>query len=79
MKLSIISPLKTVTDKISWIEINTPKGNFVIEPGHAPIIIALTPGRKVIYEHRDGKKGSVVVNCGLAHITRDSATIILNK
>ena len=79
MELKIVSPLETKTDEIRWIEINTPKGNFVIEPEHAPMIMTLSPGKKVIYEHRDGKKGSLIIECGLIHITRKSATIIVNK
>jgi F0F1-type ATP synthase epsilon subunit len=79
MELKIISPFSSNAYDIKWIEINTPKGNFVIQNEHAPMILQLSPGKKTIYEQKDGKKGSLIIECGFIHIMRDRATIIVNK
>lgn len=79
MILTIISPTQEKTETITWLEINTPQGNFVIQPGHAPMLITLAPDKKFIYESSDGKKNSLPASGGLAHIKRDSITIILNQ
>jgi F0F1-type ATP synthase epsilon subunit len=40
MNLTIISPTHTHTYTVQWCEIETPVGNFVIQKGHAPTILA---------------------------------------
>ncbi len=80
MKLSIISQFKNETHEINWIELNTSKGNFVIQGEHAPMILTLSPGKKITFELTQSKKTtSISIECAIAHITRDSATIIVNK
>ncbi len=79
MKLTIISPYEKKVYAISWIELNTPVGNFVIQPGHVPTVLTLSPGEKITFGLANGKRESCTVHQGIAHITRDSATILLNE
>lgn len=79
MKFTIISPYEKTTYAISWIELNTPVGNFVIQPGHAPTILTLSPGEKITFGLANGKRESLIIKQGIAHVTRDSATILLSE
>ena len=79
MKFTTISPYDKTVHAISWIELNTPTGNFVIQPGHAPTVLTLTSGEKVTFGLANGKRESFVVTRGIVHITRDSVMILLNE
>lgn len=79
MKFTIISPYDKKVYAISWIELNTPIGNFVIQPGHVPTILTLSEGEKITFGLANGKRESLTVKQGVAHITRDSATILLSE
>ena len=62
-----------------WIELNTPVGNFVIQPGHVPMIVTLAPDKEVIFCLKSGKQESFLVKQGVIDITRDSATLLLSE
>jgi F0F1-type ATP synthase epsilon subunit len=79
MKFTIVSPYDKKIYAISWIELNTPVGNFVIQPGHAPTILTLSAGEKITFGLANGKRESLAIKQGIAHITRDSATVILSE
>jgi F0F1-type ATP synthase epsilon subunit len=79
MDLTIVCPLEHKTLSITWLEINTAVGNFVIQPGHVPTIMTLTPGEKVTFCLSNGKRESMLIKHGIVHITRTSATLILNE
>lgn len=76
MDLTIISPMSKKIYKITWIEINTPKGNFVIQPGHAPMIMTLAKKRSVTFSLENGNRESILINEGIISIDRTSTTII---
>lgn len=78
MKLEIITPTESVTRTISWLEVNTPAGNFVIQVGHAPTMLVLAPGQPLIYYLATGKQETMTVSKGIVHITRDSATVVMS-
>ena len=79
MELEIITPTSRETSKINWIEINTLSGNIILQAGHVPSIFTLIPGKEVIFEHINGERESILIQDGLVHITRTSATIIINQ
>lgn len=79
MKLTIIFPYEKKVYAVSWIELNTPVGNFVIQPGHVPTILTISPGEKITFGLANGKRESLIVKRGVAHILRDSATILLSE
>lgn len=79
MKLYIISPFSKKTLDIVWIELNTPVGNFVIQPGHAPTILTLAPHKEVTFCLKSGKQESFMAKQGIADITRTAATILLSE
>lgn len=78
MLLSIISPLDKKSYKILWLELNTPLGNFVIQPEHAPTILTLAPNRPVIFCLHNGKEESINITQGIVEISRSTATIFIS-
>lgn len=79
MKLIITSPEHHQEFQIAWIELNSPVGNFVILPGHAPMIITLKENMPVTYLLKTGHQESFDASGGIAHITRTDVTLLLPK
>lgn len=78
MQLQIAKPTEKRILEISWIDLQTPVGSFVIQPEHAPVILALTPDSTITFGFDDGKQESLVIKSGIAHVTRDSVILLLN-
>jgi F0F1-type ATP synthase epsilon subunit len=74
----MVWPDKKVTAEIAWLELNTPTGNYVIQPGHAPMILALSPRKQLIYALKSGKEEVIMVERGIAEITRTNITLLLS-
>ena len=49
MELKLIGPTSSQTMEINWLEVQTLQGNFVIKPGHAPMIVLLAPNKELSY------------------------------
>jgi F0F1-type ATP synthase epsilon subunit len=80
MKLYIISPFSKKIVDIAWLELNTPVGNFVIQPGHVPMVLTLAPHKNVTYCLKSGKQETFSASQqAIAEITRSSGTILLNE
>lgn len=78
MQLQIVSPEKKEIFEAIWVEFNTPTGNYIIQPGHAPMILALSPKQPFIFAHKNGKEEIVMVERGIAEINRTQVTILLS-
>lgn len=79
MHLSIISPLAVKEYKISWLELETPIGNFVIQPEHAPTVLTLAPNKMLTFCLSNGKVEEIFVEAGIVEITRKTVTILLQN
>ena len=79
MKLNIISPFSKKSFDIAWIEINTPVGNFVIQPGHAPMIVTLAPHKEITVCLKSGKQQNYFIKQGIADITRTTVTLLSSE
>mgnify|MGYP003982465157 CR=1 FL=1 len=79
MELSIIYPTHKDMLKVVWIEIETPKGSFVIEKGHAPMIISLSEDKQITYQTNAGPQYSKKIAGGIAHITRSGVSIFVDQ
>ena len=71
-------PGKKETVEVTWLELNTPTGNYIIQNGHAPMALALSPKQPFIYAHKNGKEEIVMVERGIAEITRSQVIILLS-
>jgi F0F1-type ATP synthase epsilon subunit len=79
MKMLLISPFAQRDVTVAWIELNTPTGNLIILPGHAPTIISISPDTPLTYCLKNGKKETILVHRGMADIGRDVATIMVDS
>jgi F0F1-type ATP synthase epsilon subunit len=79
MVFIIVSPEKTETHEIAWFEAHTLSGNMVIQPKHAPTILLLEPGKELLFCLKSGKQESIMIPRGIVEVTRDKATVIINK
>lgn len=78
MKLFLVSPFAHKEIIVAWIEVNTPSGNLIILPGHAPTIVSLSPEQPLTYCLKNGKKETILVHRGMAEVSRDRATIVVD-
>lgn len=76
--LSIVTPIKETTFEVEWLEIETPVGNRVILPHHAPLIAALKPRSTLLYKLVDGQENSCFVLSGVIEVDRTRARVIIN-
>lgn len=79
MKLLIVSPFAKKSFDVAWIELNTPIGNFVIQPGHAPMVLTLSPYKEITFCLTSGKQESFAIKQGIIDITRTQATLLLSE
>ena len=79
MQLTLISPTKKIVADIAWIEFNTPTGNYVIQEGHAPTILALSEQKPLMYALKSGKEEVVMVTRAIVEITRTHVTVLINN
>ena len=79
MKLKIIGPEGTQIHEILWVELNTKAGNFVIQPGHHPMVVSLDENKEVAFCLKTGKQSSFSPPGGVAEITRNSITLLLTQ
>jgi len=79
MELHITSPEKTEIFTTEWIEAFTPSGSFVIQKGHAPTVLILSPGKPLLFGLKDKTEKSVTIPRGILEITRTKAVVLINK
>lgn len=77
MLLHISSPSECKDLQVAWVELNSAVGNFVIQRGHAPMIITLAPNSVLTYRLLTGKQELYKVVKGVAHVTRTGVTLIV--
>jgi len=77
LKVTIMSPLTASAVNAEWLEINTNSGNFVVQPGHAPIITSLSANKDLIIGLDDGTQKIIKVTDGILEVNRETATIFL--
>ncbi len=79
MELIILTPQETKSFSIAWLELNTPTGNMIIQHGHVPMIVTLTPNLPIIFRLKSGKQETITPRRGMADISRQEVTILINE
>lgn len=77
MQLTIISPKEKKTYRVLWVEINTPSGNFVIQAGHAPTIVMISPGQPLLFCLENGKQETINPESGIVHVNRTHISLLM--
>ncbi len=78
MLLEIIGFDRHQTFDIQWIELQTMVGNFIIQPGHAPMVLELQDHASIRYCLDNTRQNSVSLPGGIVHITRDAVMILID-
>lgn len=76
--LTIVTPVSQTTLEVEWLEIETPVGNRVILPHHAPLIAALKPRSIISFKVADGATDTRFAYSGVVEVNRTQANVILN-
>ncbi len=79
MKFSLLGPDLKNSYEILWLEVETSLGNFVIQDGHAPLLLILKPNQEIIFSFYDGTIEKQMIPGGILEITRSDATLLLNE
>lgn len=79
MNLQIISPLRILNYDVAWLEVNTNVGNFIIQKGHVPTLLVLSPNEEIIFRLKNGKEESIMVSSGIVEVTREKSTVIIHE
>ena len=79
MNVRILRPYETQEIKVAWLEVNTSVGNFVLQRGHAPMILVLSENKPLSYCLQSGKQERHIIPSGILKIDREHVIIVLNK
>lgn len=75
--LTIMSPLNSTIVQAKWLDVRTSSGDFVVMPGHTPIIIALASNKDLTIGLEDGTQKIIKITDGVLEVNRDTATVLL--
>jgi F0F1-type ATP synthase epsilon subunit len=79
MDLTIVSPTETKTVSIEWLDIETMRGNLVIQPGHAPSYIVVKPKSQAQWLNADGITDTLFIGHGFVEVGREKITLITDR
>ena len=77
LTLEIISRKKTEKISVLWVEVQSPSGDFVVGPGHYPLVSLLKDRGKITYKEYQGGEKSIDTYGGIFTVDGDVATIVL--
>ncbi len=76
--LELISPFSAETHKVSWVEVETPTGNFTLCIGHAPLASILKKKSQLSYQSLDGKDFILEISSGFIVLSERTASVFLD-
>lgn len=79
MQLQIIGVNQKELFHVTWVELQTKVGNFIIQPEHAPMIVELQPKSQIRFCLDTTKQMVIEISSGFAHVTRKDVTILINN
>lgn len=79
MKLTIISMKGKSEHHVAWVEVNTPDGNFVIQPRHSPTTFILSEQKGFTYCLATGKLETITIERpAVLSVNRHSALLLMD-
>lgn len=82
MKLTIFSSAQSQEYDMSYLEVETSVGNFVILEGHEPLLLLLSCDKPIIFCQKDTPETFErlpLAKGGILKVTRAQATIFINE
>jgi F0F1-type ATP synthase epsilon subunit len=64
---------------VTWIDVQTTKGNMVIQRGHAPTLLIVSAGKPLTICDKNGKQETFETPGGILEIKRNEALLLLNE
>ncbi len=77
-ELKIISPKKTTNVTVTWIEVESPSGNFIVGPNHAALVSMLKQQGTLTYHDYTGFTKKLVVPGGIFRVAGGNVVVILD-
>lgn len=78
LELEIITRKDAKQIPVEWINVQSPTGNFVVGPDHAPLVSLLKERGKLTYKEHEGKEVSIDTYGGIFKVDGNKATVILD-
>ena len=78
MHFSLITPTTKRTMKVTWIEIESYKGNLVIQDGYEPSLIIIKPESRVMVGFSNGTTESFAPISGVLQVNRDATQLLVD-
>ena len=79
MELMLLRPSGLQLFPVAWVELTTQQGSFVVQHNHVPMIVSLSYGSSIEFMVTSGKLESIMVQQGIAEITRDKVSIFVHE
>lgn len=79
MNFAILGPQEKKNFSISWLEVNTTIGNFIIQRGHVPTLLIVRPEQPITICLDNGKQETFKSTGGILEVTRNTALLLLNE
>jgi len=77
MHLTLMSPTNKQTLTITWLEVPTPRGSFVVKKGHAPLISLIEPNKEIFMGFPDGTTTLMTIAGGIVQVDREKILLLL--
>jgi F0F1-type ATP synthase epsilon subunit len=78
-ELEIIQPTDTLHITVSWIEVESVNGSFVVGPEHSELVSVLRPGGKLTYNTSAGRLVDMDISGGIFSVCKGRAVAVLDK
>jgi F0F1-type ATP synthase epsilon subunit len=80
MQVRLLSPTSFQVVDARWIEVNTDVGNFVIERGHMPMVLALANNKPLILGLPDDSRKVInITTGGIVEVSRSLISVFLDQ
>jgi F0F1-type ATP synthase epsilon subunit len=79
MLLSIVTPQQPRALSVAWLEVETPTGNLVIQPGHAPLVTLIKKNSTCTIAFGDGSLEQIEVFGGILHVRKAEIMLIIEE
>jgi len=85
--LTIITPTSIQTEKILWVEIESPTGSFIVGYNHSPLISLIKKQGSLTYHLAGSQESaqetsqeiSMIVSGGIFSVSKNKAIVLLDQ
>ncbi len=78
ISLEIVKVKKTEKHVVEWVDIDGQGGNFMVAPGHSPLISLLDADGFITYKPQDSEAVTIESGKGFFMIVENKATVLFD-